>query len=693
MRNKLVLVLTCCLAAGLAVAQGIDFKTVVGAAKIQDRLKAEMQKMAAKPGATIRVIVNLKSVESLVEKDAAFGDATALQRMQAHIQERQERVIEKLARKGHLEVLYRYGSTYAFSAEADVDAILALAAIAEVEIVEEMPVFRKMDTEANQLANVTAVHSQGYTGTGVTIAIIDDGIDHDHAAFGGSASFPNSKILGGYDFADNDTNPTIDCTAQSHGTAVAGVAAGNGGGVLGTAPDAKIVLLKVQKASECGQGSLSGDVAAAIDWAVTNRATYGIRIISMSLGGGAYSSATTCDNASTAYKNAVNAAHSAGLVVLAASGNEGLCSQIAHPGCMTNIISVGAVYDANVGGPGYCVDAAACASQANSQCTPGRACFDTTTFADKVTCYSNSASFLDILAPSNCATTALAGGGTNTCFGGTSSATPFAAGVAATLIQANPSLNNDTMRSLLVNNGVPVTDTKNNITKPRVDANASLQATLGGGAATPLTKGVPVGNLSATTGNELHFVLNVPSGASNLVFQISGGSGDADLYVKFGSQPTTGSYDCRPYLGGNNETCTFASPAAGNWYVTLRAYATFSGVTLVGNYDLGGGAPCTGCTHYTGSLSGSGDSDIHPNGTYYNSAVSGVHEGWLTGPAGTDFDLRLYRWNGSSWVQVATSLGSTSTEHIAYNGTAGYYYWKIESYSGSGSYDFWLKKP
>jgi serine protease len=78
----------------------------------------------------------------------------------------------------------------------------------------------------------------------------------------------------------------------------------------------------------------------------------------------------------------------------------------------------------------------------------------------------------------------------------------------------------------------------------------------------------------------------VPAGASNLVFQSSGGTGDADMYVRFGSAPgtTAGTYDCRPYLNGNNETCTFASPSSGTWYVMVRAYSTFSGVTLTGSY-------------------------------------------------------------------------------------------------------------
>ena len=117
----------------------------------------------------------------------------------------------------------------------------------------------------------------------------------------------------------------------------------------------------------------------------------------------------------------------------------------------------------------------------------------------------------------------------------------------------------------------------------------SVTVSTGGGNV--LQNGVAVTGLGATTGGTLTYTMSVPAGASNLVFQISGGTGDADLYVRFGSPPGTaaGTYDCRPYLNGNNETCTFAAPQAGTWYVTLRAFATFSGVTLRGSYSTGGG--------------------------------------------------------------------------------------------------------
>jgi subtilisin-like proprotein convertase family protein len=105
------------------------------------------------------------------------------------------------------------------------------------------------------------------------------------------------------------------------------------------------------------------------------------------------------------------------------------------------------------------------------------------------------------------------------------------------------------------------------------------------------------------------------------------------------------------------------------------------------------GDPCTNCTKYSGNLANSSDSNVQPNGTYYYQATAGYHTGWLEGPANADFDLYLYKWSGSRWTKVASSLGASSSESISYSGTVGYYYWKIDSYSGSGNYDFWLQLP
>lgn len=94
--------------------------------------------------------------------------------------------------------------------------------------------------------------------------------------------------------------------------------------------------------------------------------------------------------------------------------------------------------------------------------------------------------------------------------------------------------------------------------------------------------------------------------------------------------------------------------------------------------------PTCGNQTTPGTLS-SGGAAIIPGGSYYQ-AAAGTHRGCLTGPSNADFDLALYRWNGVSWTRVGLSEGPTSTESITYNGSAGYYYWRVSSWSGSGAF-------
>ena len=416
-----------------------------------------------------RVVVDLRqrAVQGQEAMANAFATEAGHQQLMADIADLQNGVLQSMATKSTskgFQVWNLYQSTYGFSAYADAAAIRALADHADVAFVQELPLYVKMDAQAHAITNADNAHSGGTTGSGVTIAVIDDGIDHDHAAFGGQSAWPNSKILGGRDFADNDNNPRIDCTNQSHGTAVTGVAVGDGGGIVGSAPDAKAVFLKIQSASICGQNGLDGDIPGAIDWAVTNRNNFSpaIKIISMSLG---TNSTFTNPCSSIAEASALSAARSAGMVTLVASGNGAVTNGIASPACHPDAVSVGATYDANIGGANFGL------------------CNDTSTFADKITCYSNSDTFLDILAPSHCATTAQSGGGTNTCFGGTSSATPYAAGVAALIFETNPSISRANAITAL-EAGTNITDSRNGVTKPRVDAVASIAAAGGGGGGT-----------------------------------------------------------------------------------------------------------------------------------------------------------------------------------------------------------------
>lgn len=209
----------------------------------------------------------------------------------------------------------------------------------------------------------------------------------------------------------------------------------------------------------------------------------------------------------------------------------------------------------------------------------------------------------------------------------------------------------------------------------------------GGGGTTTLTNGVAVTNLSGSSGSWTNFKITVPAGQTQLQVVMSGGTGDADMYVKFGSIPTSSSYNCRPYVTGNAETCTMASPSAGDWYISLNGYTAYSGVTLKATYT--GGSTCTNT--YTGSLSGTGATSYQPSTSGFTSN-SGTISGKLTG-TGVDFDLYLQKLSGSTWTQVAASEGTTATENISYSGTAGTYRWRIYAYSGGGTFSLCSTHP
>jgi hypothetical protein len=171
------------------------------------------------------------------------------------------------------------------------------------------------------------------------------------------------------------------------------------------------------------------------------------------------------------------------------------------------------------------------------------------------------------------------------------------------------------------------------------------------------------------------------------------------LTVTFTDQSTDpdGTIASRLWSFGDGTTSTATNPV--KTYAAAGTYTVSLTVT-----DDGGASDdaiasvtvtSTGCqgTIYNGTITTSGSTQIQPNGTWYQSTVAGTHRGCLNGPSGTDFDLYLDRWNGSAWVQVAASDGSTSVESITYQGTAGYYRWRVVSFSGTGSYTFQLQRP
>ncbi|MCS0337978.1 S8 family peptidase [Vibrio diabolicus] len=98
-----------------------------------------------------------------------------------------------------------------------------------------------------------------------------------------------------------------------------------------------------------------------------------------------------------------------------------------------------------------------------------------------------------------------------------------------------------------------------------------------------LTSGVPVSGLSGSTGQVAYYYVDVEAG-QRLTVQMYGGSGDADLYLRFGAKPTLNAWDCRPFKYGNNETCTVSATQSGRYHVMIQGYSNYSGVSIQANY-------------------------------------------------------------------------------------------------------------
>ena len=190
--------------------------------------------------------------------------------------------------------------------------------------------------------------------------------------------------------------------------------------------------------------------------------------------------------------------------------------------------------------------------------------------------------------------------------------------------------------------------------------------------ATELQKGTALTGLSGSAGAEADFTFDVPAGSSNVTFNMSGGSGDGDLYVRFGAEPTTSTYDCRPYKNGNSESCTFATAQTGTYYAMIRGYSAYSGVSLVADYQ--GGSGSTGGSLNESNLSASTGNWLRytanvgsgrPSLNVEISGGSGDADLYLrkgSAPSTSSYDCRPYK-TGNSETCTVTSPGA-DTYHI-----------------------------
>jgi subtilisin family serine protease len=337
------------------------------------------------------------------------------------------------------------------------DAALAMMERDDVVAAYDIEQYQLTDAESFPLIRQPAAAAAGYVGAGTSVAVLDTGLDYSRSDFGNCTApgVPSTcRVAYAQDFAPSDGARD----ANGHGTNVAGI-------IAGVAPGAKLIGLDVFN----GEGAWNTDIISAINWSIANRQNYNIAALNLSLGGG--SSTSPCAN--DAIGVALAAARNAGIAPVVASGNNGYSNAISSPGCSPAAISVGAVYDSNVGGLSY------------------SNCRDLTTEADKITCFSNSASFLTVLAPGALITAA------GYTMAGTSQATPHVAGAIAVLRAAFPSETVDQLVGRLTQTGKPITDARNGVTKSRIDVFAALGSTQGDTA--PPTGSVVINGGAALT--------------------------------------------------------------------------------------------------------------------------------------------------------------------------------------------------
>jgi hypothetical protein len=214
----------------------------------------------------------------------------------------------------------------------------------------------------------------------------------------------------------------------------------------------------------------------------------------------------------------------------------------------------------------------------------------------------------------------------------------------------------------------------------------TLTVTPGGGGVTALTSGVGV-SVSGALNSWTYYKITVPASQTSLAITTSGGTGDEDIYVKLGAQPTSTTYDYRSIVSGNTESVTVTNPAAGDWYIGVFGYAAYSGATLKATYTGGGGGAqqLLGNPGFeTGTASPwTASTGIIDNGTG-EAAHSGSWKAWLDGYGATHTDS-LYQQ--VTIPSTATSANLTFYLHIdtAETGTTAYDTLKVQVRNSSGT--------
>jgi len=299
-----------------------------------------------------------------------------------------------------------------------------------IKLDESTPLIRGLQSQIS-----SAGHSAD--GSGVRICVCDTGIDTDHIMYSDRIDFGAS-----YDFYNDDANPEDD---HGHGSHVAGIAVGGTGLSVdfgcegaeefqGVAPNATLIGVKILNMFG---GGFDSDIIAGINHCADPNLKGGSAdVINLSIGTGEYSG--PCDHS---WAVAANNAVAAGVVVVAASGNENYTNALSSPACGSDVIAVGATYKNNY--PNCEDDSTSTFNWSN--------CSDFSPIVDDIACFSNESDYLDVTAPGAViwsASTA-SGGSTITGMSGTSMAAPHVAGLAALILSADPTLTPVEVRQII----------------------------------------------------------------------------------------------------------------------------------------------------------------------------------------------------------------------------------------------------
>ena len=268
----------------------------------------------------------------------------------------------------------------------------------------------------------------GIDGSGFAVAILDTGANLNHDFFGPDLDSNGiaDRIVYQEDFADNDMDAS---DVNGHGTNVASISISSGdpinGNYTGMAPGADIIILKVFKNSGAG---FFFDIEQALQWVVTNQATYNIASVNMSLSdGGNYQSAT--QQSQYGIDDEIAALAAQNVITVSASGNSffqfNSVQGVAYPAADPNSLSVGAVYDADIGVPPPYSGGAIALSTGAERLTPFSQRHATLSDVFAPGANITGAGLNDIRPPSG------SGSGYTSTYAGTSQASPHIAGIVA----------------------------------------------------------------------------------------------------------------------------------------------------------------------------------------------------------------------------------------------------------------------